>query len=68
MEWLNGETTWQTLTSMKESNPYDVAKYAQDNDLLNEPAFSFWAKHVLKKQEHYVRCRRRHDTGTLIIW
>ena len=58
VEWVNGETTWQTLTSMKESNPYDVAKYAQENDLIHEPAFAFWAKHVLKKQERYVRAAK----------
>ena len=59
IEWSNGEITWETLTSLKDSNPYDVAKYAQENDLLANPAFSYWAKHVLKKHDHYVQMAKK---------
>ena len=59
VEWLNGEVTWEPLTALKDSTPYEVAAYAQENDLLNEPAFAHWAKHVLKKRDRYVRIARK---------
>ena len=59
VEWLNGEVTWEPLTSLKDSNPYEVAKYAKTNDLLKEKAFSYWARHVLKKRDSYIRAARR---------
>ena len=59
VEWLNGEVTWEPLTSLKDSNPYEVAKYARDNDLLKEKAFSYWARHVLRKRASYVRAAKR---------
>jgi hypothetical protein len=63
IEWLNGEVTWETLTALKDSNPYEVACYAQANNLLNEPAFSYWAKHVLKKHDRYVRAARKRKVN-----
>jgi hypothetical protein len=62
VEWMNGEVTWETLTSLKESNPYEVAVYARNNELLDEPAFSYWAKHVLRKHDRYVRAARKRKT------
>ena len=47
------------MTSLKDSTPYEVAKYAQDNGLLKESAFSFWAPHVLRKRDRYVRAARK---------
>ena len=59
IEWSNGAITWETLTSLKDSNPYDVAKYAQENDVLANPAFSYWAKHVLKTHDCCVQMARK---------
>ena len=59
IEWVNGEVTWETLTSLKDSNPYEVAKYAKDNNLLNEKAFSYWARHILRKRSASIRAARR---------
>ena len=59
VEWLDGTRTWQTLKSMKDSNPYEVAAYARDNLLLDDPAFSWWAKKVLKKTECWLRNLQR---------
>ena len=58
IEWANGEITWETLTSIKDSNPFHAAKYAADNNLLEEPAFSYWEPHVLKKADRWIRAAR----------
>ncbi|MGH7954399.1 MAG: hypothetical protein ACREOZ_00405 [Gloeomargaritales cyanobacterium] len=41
--WNDGTTTWETLSSMKESHMVYVARYAVANQLEKEPAFSFGA-------------------------
>ncbi|EEC45492.1 predicted protein [Phaeodactylum tricornutum CCAP 1055/1] len=57
--WMaNGEFTWEPLTSLKESNPYPVAKYAADHNLLSEHAFSYWAPTVLKKADRWIRAAK----------
>ncbi|MGH3053999.1 MAG: reverse transcriptase domain-containing protein, partial [Gaiellaceae bacterium] len=55
VEWRDGTTSWNTLSSMKTDNPYEVAKYAADNDLLTAPAFQWWAPTVLKKKDRWIR-------------
>ena len=47
--WKDGSTTWIPLSEMKQSFPIETAQYARDRDLLNEPAFDWWARHTLKK-------------------
>ena len=64
IEWVNGEVTWETLTSLKDSNPYEVAKYAKDNNLLNEKAFSYWARHILRKRSASIRAAKRRKLTT----
>jgi hypothetical protein len=61
--WATGERTWQTLTSLKDSNPYEVAQYAEKHGLLEEPAFSYWARQVLKKAKRWINAakKRRKD-------
>ncbi|EEC42861.1 predicted protein [Phaeodactylum tricornutum CCAP 1055/1] len=58
VKWANGEYTWEPLTSLKESNPYPVAKYAADNELMSEKAFSYWAPSVLTKADRWIRAAR----------
>ena len=42
-----GLTSWITLKSLKETNPVEVAEYAVDNKIDEEPAFDWWVHHVL---------------------
>jgi hypothetical protein len=53
--WANGSTSWEPLRNLKESNPLEVAKYADAKNLLNEPAFNWWAKHVLKRSRRVIK-------------
>jgi hypothetical protein len=42
------------LRNLKVSNPIEVSQYAEQHGLLNEPAFTWWAKHVLKRSRRIV--------------
>jgi hypothetical protein len=40
---------------MKEAYPVQVAEYAVANKILEEPAFAWWAQHVLRKRDCIIR-------------
>ena len=54
VQWKSGEEQWIPLKVLKESNPVEVADYAAANDLLNEPAFKWWANYILRKRDQIV--------------
>ena len=58
VEWKDGSTSWLPLKEMKETNPVDVAQYARDNRLLEEPAFAWWAPMVLKKIHRLIKVQK----------
>ena len=49
VEWKDGTTTWVPLSELKASNPVEVAEYAVANQLVEEPAFAWWVKEVLRR-------------------
>jgi len=59
---------WHSLKDLKESHLLQVAEHAVNNELLEEPAFAWWAKKALKTQERiigkmksrYVRREQKH--------
>jgi hypothetical protein len=66
---LNGTTSWERLANLKESNPVEVGEYAATNNLYDEPAFSLWVPHVLKKRNRIIAAviksyhKRTHKFG-----
>jgi hypothetical protein len=54
VEWKDGTISWEWLADLKESNPVEVAEYAATNNLHDEPAFSWWVPHVLKKRNRIL--------------
>jgi hypothetical protein len=72
VNWKDGSTSWVPLKDMKESYPVQVAEYAVVNKILEEPAFAWWARHVLRKRDqisHKVKSRywsRTHKFGILL--
>ena len=42
------------MKDIKESNPVSTAEYALSNDLMDEPAFKWWAAYTLKKRDHII--------------
>jgi hypothetical protein len=55
VSWKDGTSSWIALKDLKESNPVEVAEYALANKILEEPAFAWWARHVLRKRERIIR-------------
>ena len=51
IEWKDKPTSWERLSDMKESYPIEVPEYAEAMGISDEPAFSWWTAHVLKKRQ-----------------
>jgi hypothetical protein len=45
-QWIDGSTTWEKLSDLKESHPIETANH--------EPAINWWVKHFLKKKEQII--------------
>jgi hypothetical protein len=54
VEWRDGTASWVPLKDLKESNPIEVAEYATTNKIAEEPAFSWWVHHVLRKRNRII--------------
>ena len=54
MQWKDGSTTWNALKDVKDSYPVQMAEFAVENRLSEEPAFAWWVKHVLKKRDRII--------------
>lgn len=55
VEWKDGSSSWVPLKDLKESNPVQVAEYAVANKIVEEPAFAWWARKVLKKRDRIIK-------------
>ncbi len=55
----NGAEEWISLKDFKEASPVEVAEYALRNQLIEEPAFKWWAPHVLKKRKRILSAMKR---------
>jgi hypothetical protein len=54
LQWKDGSTTWETLKDVKEGYPVQVAQYAHQRRIQEEPAFAWWVPHVMKKRERII--------------
>ena len=54
VEWTNGEVSWIPMKDVKTSNPIELAEYAVNHDLQDEPAFSWWVSRTLNRRKHFV--------------
>jgi hypothetical protein len=54
VNWKDGPASWVSLKDLKEAYPVQVAEYALTNKILEEPAFAWWARHVLKKHDQII--------------
>ena len=72
VEWKDGTTSWEPLSTLKESNPVEVAEYAVAHDLVEEPAFKWWVPFTLKKRDAIISAvnkrywKRTHKYGIRI--
>ncbi len=54
VQWDNGTRQWMDLKLMKESNPVQVAEYAESRGISDEPAFAWWVPYTLRKKDIIV--------------
>ena len=54
IEWKNKSTSWERLSDIKESYPAEVAEYVEAMGISDEPAFSWWTIHVLKRRQRII--------------
>ena len=55
VEWKDGSTDWLALKDLKESYPVELAIYATNRNIQDEPAFAWWVPYVLKKQKRILK-------------
>ena len=52
--WKDGLMTWEPIARLKESNPVELAEYAVAKGLHEEPEFSWWVPHTVRKRDHII--------------
>ena len=58
VEWSDGTRTWKPLLDLKESNPVELAEYAESRGIADEPALAWWIRWTLKKKERIIKLVR----------
>jgi hypothetical protein len=70
--WKNGETSWERLADLKESNPLEVAEYSLAQGIDHEAAFCWWVPHVINRHEWIISAvnnrylKRTHKFGIAV--
>ena len=54
IQWKDGSSTWNQLKDIKEAHPVQMAEYATMYDIADEPEFSWWIRHTLKKRDRII--------------
>ena len=54
IQWKDGPTTWEVLKDVKESYPVQIAEYAVQHKISDEPAFAWWVPYVIKKRDRII--------------
>lgn len=54
VQWKDGTQFWKPLKDTKQSNPVDVAIYAKENGLVEQPAFAWWVPYTIKKKDRII--------------
>jgi len=58
-QWNDGTTSWHPLKDVKESHLLQVAQYAINNGLAEEPAFAWWVPHTVKKRDRITKAMKK---------
>ena len=48
--WKDGYETWIPTKDTKESYPVDIAEFAKDNGIDDDPALAWWLPYTLRKR------------------
>ena len=64
LKWKDGSTTSDKLKDIKDSYPVQLAEYAVENRISEEPAFAWWVKFLLRKRDRIISKTRRYCIKT----
>eukprot|EP00978_Attheya_sp_CCMP212_P028675 scaffold99696_cov50-Attheya_sp.AAC.1 len=54
VQWKDGSTDWIALKDLKESYPVELAEYAINIKIDDEPAFAWWVPYVMKTRDRII--------------
>jgi len=54
VEWKDNTTSWVPFKELKALFPIELAEYAVANKIVEEPAFAWWVKDVLRKRNRII--------------
>lgn len=54
VEWKDGGGNWIALKDLKHSYPVELADYAVENNIQDEPAFAWWVPWTRKKRDRII--------------
>ena len=60
LKWKDESTTWNKLKDITDSYPVQLAEYAVENRVSEEPAFAWWVKVVLRKRDCIISKTQMH--------
>ena len=60
VDWRDSSTSWEKLSSLKESYPVELAEYSVAQGIDHQPAFCWWVPHVLCKRDHIIAVVNKH--------
>ena len=52
--WKDGSTTWSKLKDVKDSYPVQLAEFAVQQKIDDEPVFAWWVPYVIKKKGRII--------------
>ena len=52
--WKDGSTNWVPLKDLKNAYPVQLAEYAINNEIQDEPAFAWWVPYTIKKRKSII--------------
>jgi hypothetical protein len=62
--WFQDETlTWLPMNEVRQSNPIELAEYAVQQGIANDPAFAWWVPHTLRCCQRMVSKVKTHKFG-----
>ena len=53
-QWKDGSTTWNKLKDVKDSYPVELAEYAIQEGIEDEPAFKWWVEYTINKKARII--------------
>jgi hypothetical protein len=54
IQWKDGSTIWDTIKTLKEANPVEIAEYVIANKIASEPVFVWWVPFTIQKRDRII--------------